>query len=98
MPPAAPGSRPAAWRDEGPLATGHARPNISGAMPNPVAARRRCPKVSAEDATMNHLRTAVLLAGLTALFMGIGYLIGGGSGARIALLAPGGVQLRTQRT
>jgi len=41
-------------------------------MPNPVAAQRCCPKVSAEEATMNHLRTAVLLAGLTALFMGIG--------------------------
>src|SRR5262245_7787977 len=93
MPPAAPGSRPAAWRDEGPLATGHARPNISGAMPNPVAARRRCPKVSAKEATMNHLRTAVLLAGLTALFMGVGYLIGGGSGAVIALLVAAGMNL-----
>src|SRR5262245_55135421 len=35
---------------------------------------------------MNYLRTAILLAGLTALFMGIGYLIGGGSRAVIALL------------
>jgi len=35
---------------------------------------------------MNYLRTAILLAGLTALFMGIGYLIGGQSGAMIALL------------
>ena len=35
---------------------------------------------------MNYLRTAILLAGLTALFMGLGYLIGGGSGAIIALL------------
>jgi len=34
---------------------------------------------------MNYLRTAVLLAGLTALFMGVGYLIGGASGAVIAL-------------
>jgi heat shock protein HtpX len=33
---------------------------------------------------MNYLRTAILLAGLTALFMGIGYLIGGASGAMIA--------------
>ena len=45
---------------------------------------------------MNYLRTAILLAGLTALFMGIGYLIGGAGGAMIALcrlrgriLAPG---------
>jgi len=34
---------------------------------------------------MNYLRTAVLLAFLTALFMGIGYLFGGGTGALIAL-------------
>ncbi len=31
---------------------------------------------------MNYFRTAILLAGLTALFMGVGYLIGGASGAR----------------
>jgi heat shock protein HtpX len=35
---------------------------------------------------MNYLRTAILLAGLTALFMGVGFLIGGESGALIALL------------
>jgi heat shock protein HtpX len=35
---------------------------------------------------MNYLRTAILLAGLTALFMGVGYLIGGAGGAMIALL------------
>jgi heat shock protein HtpX len=35
---------------------------------------------------MNYLRTAILLAGLTALFMGVGYLIGGSSGATIALV------------
>src|ERR1700743_3997661 len=34
---------------------------------------------------MNYFRTALLLAGLTALFMGVGYLIGGGTGAMIAL-------------
>ena len=34
---------------------------------------------------MNYVRTALLLAGLTALFMGVGYLIGGGTGAVIAL-------------
>ncbi len=35
---------------------------------------------------MNYLRTAILLAGLTALFMAVGYLIGGSGGAFIALL------------
>ncbi|MCO5131677.1 MAG: zinc metalloprotease HtpX [Xanthobacteraceae bacterium] len=35
---------------------------------------------------MSYFRTAILLAGLTGLFMGVGYLIGGGTGAMIALV------------
>jgi heat shock protein HtpX len=35
---------------------------------------------------MNYVRTAILLAGLTALFMAVGYLIGGAGGAMIAFL------------
>jgi len=35
---------------------------------------------------MNYFRTAMLLAGLTALFMGVGFLIGGANGAMIALV------------
>jgi heat shock protein HtpX len=42
---------------------------------------------------MNYLRTAILLAGLTALFMGVGYLIGGSSGAVIALFVAAGMNL-----
>jgi heat shock protein HtpX len=42
---------------------------------------------------VNYLRTAILLAGLTALFMGVGYLIGGGTGAIIALLIAGATNL-----
>jgi heat shock protein HtpX len=42
---------------------------------------------------MNYLRTAILLAGLTALFMGIGYLIGGASGAIIALVVAAATNL-----
>src|SRR3954452_8124668 len=38
------------------------------------------------ETMMNYLRTAILLAGLTALFMGVGYLIGGAGGATIALV------------
>ena len=34
---------------------------------------------------MSYFKTAILLAGMTALFMGVGYLIGGSSGALIAL-------------
>jgi heat shock protein HtpX len=42
---------------------------------------------------MNYLRTAMLLAALTALFMGVGYLIGGAGGATIALVAAAGMNL-----
>src|SRR5690349_6624437 len=42
---------------------------------------------------MNYLRTAILLAGLTALFMGVGYLIGGQSGAFIAFLIAAAMNL-----
>src|SRR5947209_12486874 len=44
---------------------------------------------------MNYLRTAMLLAGLTALFMGLGYLIGGASGAMIALVIAAATNLFT---
>jgi heat shock protein HtpX len=42
---------------------------------------------------MNYLRTAILLAGLTGLFMAVGYLIGGTGGAVIALLVAAGTNL-----
>jgi heat shock protein HtpX len=44
---------------------------------------------------MNYFKTAMLLAGLTALFMGVGYLIGGGSGAIIALVVAAGMNIFT---
>ena len=40
---------------------------------------------------MNYVRTATLLAGLTALFMGCGYLIGGQSGMLFALVLAAGM-------
>src|SRR5436190_14216941 len=42
---------------------------------------------------MNYARTAILLAGLTGLFMAVGYLIGGSSGALIALIVAAGTNL-----
>ncbi len=42
---------------------------------------------------MSYFRTAILLAALTALFMGIGYLIGGQGGMLIAFLAAGAMNL-----
>ena len=42
---------------------------------------------------MNYFRTAILLAGLTGLFMGVGFLIGGGSGALIAFVVAGAMNL-----
>ena len=44
---------------------------------------------------MNYFKTAMLLAGLTALFMGVGYLIGGGTGALIALVVAGAMNIYT---
>jgi heat shock protein HtpX len=44
---------------------------------------------------MNYFKTALLLAGLTALFMAIGFLIGGQSGAMIALLIAAATNLFT---
>ena len=42
---------------------------------------------------MNHLKTFILLAALTALFVGIGYLIGGATGMLIALVVAGGMNV-----
>jgi len=42
---------------------------------------------------MNTLRTAMLLAAMTALFMGVGFLIGGTGGMMIALLFAAGMNL-----
>ncbi len=42
---------------------------------------------------MNYLRTAILLAGLTALFMVVGYLIGGRTGMIVAFLIAGATNL-----
>ncbi len=42
---------------------------------------------------MNHLRTYVLLAGLTALFGAIGYMVGGAGGMVVALFVAGAMNL-----
>jgi heat shock protein HtpX len=42
---------------------------------------------------MNYLKTAILLAGLTGLLMGVGFLIGGPAGATIAFLIAGAMNL-----
>ncbi len=42
---------------------------------------------------MNTLRTAMLLAAMTALFMGVGFLIGGSGGMMIALVIAAGMNL-----
>ena len=42
---------------------------------------------------MNYLRTGVLLAALTALFMGVGYMLGGEGGMIIALVIAAGMNL-----
>ena len=42
---------------------------------------------------MSYLKTAILLAGLTGLFMGVGYLIGGTGGALVALVIAAAMNL-----
>ncbi|HCX68084.1 MAG TPA: protease HtpX, partial [Rhodobiaceae bacterium] len=42
---------------------------------------------------MNTIKTGMLLAALTALFMGLGYLIGGMGGAMIAFVVAAGMNL-----
>ena len=42
---------------------------------------------------MNYIKTAILLAGMTALFMGVGFLIGGEAGMLIALVVAGGMNI-----
>ncbi len=42
---------------------------------------------------MSYFRTAILLAALTALFMGIGFLIGGQAGMIVALFIAGAMNL-----
>ncbi|ABD09318.1 HtpX-2 peptidase. Metallo peptidase. MEROPS family M48B [Rhodopseudomonas palustris HaA2] len=44
---------------------------------------------------MSYFKTAMLLAGMTALFMGVGYLIGGASGAMIALVVAAAMNIFT---
>ena len=48
-----------------------------------------------EFETLNGMKTAMLLAALTALFMGLGYMFGGSGGAMIALLVAAGMNLFT---
>ena len=42
---------------------------------------------------MNFMRTAMLLAAMTAIFMGVGYLVGGAGGMIIAFLIAAGMNL-----
>src|SRR6266545_878667 len=74
-----------------PLAGGRRPPNIF--RRGPALAARERDAAGPWRLKMNYLRTAILLAGLTALFMGVGYLIGGKNGALIALAVAAVVNL-----
>src|SRR5690606_30174424 len=61
-------------------------------------AQRFHPGSDADDerlktAPMNTIKTFMLLAAMTALFMGLGYLIGGAGGATIAFLVAAAMNL-----
>jgi len=45
------------------------------------------------EQTMNTMRTAMLLAAMTALFMAVGFAIGGSGGMMIALVIAAGTNL-----
>ena len=65
---------------------------VENAKGNP----RFCPgDAFVEGCVVNGMKTAMLLAALTALFMGIGYLFGGSGGAVIALVLAAGMNLFT---
>jgi heat shock protein HtpX len=59
----------------------------------PLESAERVPRSPRWRSDMNYLRTAILLAGLTALFMGVGFLIGGQTGALIALVVAAAMNL-----
>ncbi|MDP4993296.1 MAG: M48 family metalloprotease, partial [Marivita lacus] len=44
---------------------------------------------------MGYVKTAMLMAAMTALFMGVGYLLGGATGAVIALVVAAGMNVFT---
>src|SRR3546814_7391613 len=46
-----------------------------------------------DEAMLNHARTFMLLAAMTALFLGIGYLIGGSGGMVIAFVIAAGMNV-----
>ena len=64
-------------------------PLIPGAASGPIPFLDR---TEGQD-PMNHLRTFILLAALTALFMGVGYLIGGPAGMAVAFILAAGMNL-----
>jgi heat shock protein HtpX len=49
--------------------------------------------MAATEGDMNYFKTAILLAGMTALLMGVGFLVGGKAGALIALVIAGAINL-----
>jgi len=42
---------------------------------------------------MGYMKTAMLMAAMTALFMGVGYLLGGGAGLLIAFVVAAGMNV-----
>src|SRR5262245_62143701 len=73
----------------------HLAPHLTAPHPFACQCRRGARVRRGGSAMMNYFRTAILLAGLTALFMGVGYLIGGQAGMLIALLVAGAMNFFT---
>jgi heat shock protein HtpX len=69
-----------------PCAAGQDLQHIEGPAAFPLAK-------ALEEVRLSYFRTAILLAALTALFMGIGFLIGGQGGMIVALIVAAGMNL-----
>ena len=63
------------------------------AQPYPIFSTGEAKAKSRSEEVMNYFKTAILLAGLTALFMGVGALIGGQAGMIMALVFAAGINL-----
>src|SRR5689334_4704617 len=87
-------SRPLLLSSPSPLRPGERRSgpgDFNPARPIPIFLTGTFAPRTLSGPMNNHLRTFVLLAALTALFMGVGYLIGGPTGMGLAFLFAAGM-------
>src|SRR5690606_21538482 len=77
----------------GGLASSCVRPRLSPSYNSRFSRVRRLDRCKGN--AMNFVRTAMLLAALTAIFMGVGYMVGGTGGMFIAFLVAASMNIFT---